>query len=88
MNNGRFKNNGPQPIFPRMPSETEIKREIRHEFGSRPPIYKQEEKSVETEATSASKFSREQLADGIKMSVILSPPVSKQRGFAQITKRR
>lgn len=88
MNSGRFKNDGPKPIFPKMPSEAEMKREIRHEFGKRPVVYKQEEESVETETVISPKFSREQLAEGIKMSVILSPPVSKQRGFAQIPKKR
>lgn len=88
MNSGRFKNNGPQPIFPKMPSETEMKKEIRHEFGSRPTVRVQEDESVVVNEVSAPKFSGEQLADGIKMSIILSPPVSKQRGFAQIPKKR
>ena len=88
MNSGRFKNNGPQPIFPKMPSETEMKKEIRHEFGKRPTVYMQEDESVEVGEVNAPKFSREQLAEGIKMSIILSPPVSKQRGHARTPQKR
>ncbi len=88
MNNGKFKNSGPQPVFPKMPPETEMKREIRHEFGKRPTFYKQEEEVAEVEKVTAPIFSKEQLADGIKMSIILSPPISKQRGYARIPRKR
>ena len=89
--NGNFKRNGPQPIFPKMPTEAEMKREIRHEFGKRPEMRQmafEAEESVEETAVNAPRFSREQLAEGIKMSIILSPPVSKQRRYAQIPKKR
>ena len=71
-----------------MPTDAEMKREIRHEFGKRPTVYMQKDESVEVCEVSAPKFSGEQLAEGIKMSIILSPPVSKQRGYARIPKKR
>ena len=88
--NGNFKRNGPKPVFPKMPPEAEVKKEIRHEFGNRPVMRQtafEAEESVEESTVSAPHFTAEQLAEGMKMSIILSPPVSKQRGYVRMPKK-